>query len=284
MDSQGRKQQAIQNLQQLARLASLSLSMENKLSVVFGKLTEETWGRIIKNTPTWHELYFMPLDQLYERLEMNPSFKEAFGTELGDSNPLDAIDTHIDRAVQVSSEAVSIGSRLAAKPGKVDFAYEDHEIAQAHEDLVLLKVMLAETRARAFYGQGISALIKAGMNGNDEGFYRAVTIDPTIQWHPILIERMSRDNLVGQTEFADKLQSFAKKGPSKNIDPDLHQLRFMLGYFRELGILSKLSNAMRYELFFEQLKLYPDPGSKEGKNVKAALCTFINRWEQSLIA
>jgi len=176
-------------------------------------------------------------------------------------------------------QAVAIGQELAHHDGEIVFDVGPQDADKALHILATFKTLLAEMRARCHYGQGMHALIAAGQGGTDAGYLRAVTIDPTIQWHPTIVERVSREALAGKADFADALGKAAQSGPSKHIDKGLFQLRYLLSLLREMKILQTLSDAERYTLFCHQLRLYPDTG----KNPKAALCTFIDRWESALL-
>lgn len=176
-------------------------------------------------------------------------------------------------------QVTAIHSEVVSREVPVTLNVEEAEVPQILEELAVYKAVVAIIRAYCFYGQGMHSLIAAGQRGNDKGYVLAVSIDPTVQWHPAVLERVSREAIAGRTAFASKLRKAAESGPSQRIDKDLHQLRYMLGIFEELGILKKLADADRYELFCIELGLYPNTG----ENPKAALCTFIKRWRRSRV-
>ncbi|GEM_PF-6989219 len=146
------------------------------------------------------------------------------------------------------------------------------------EMLATLRAFSANIRSLTTFGQSMNDLLKAGCNGNDEGFIRAAAIDPTVEGHPAITQRVSRALIAKRDPFIDDLQKAARSGPSKKIDKELNQLRCMLGLFREVGALARMADEERYQLFCEQLGLYPT----SGENPKAALCIFIKRWEAGL--
>ena len=284
MNNKDRDKLAIQALQGLAGMVSFNLSLEPMLTTILGKVTDATWTRIFQSSPRWFDHYFTPPQELLVRLLQTEPAREVLVFSEENTNLFERFNTIHKEVTGSFKEIVAITDQLVANPNQADFDLENQEDKKALEGLVLVKALLAEIRARAFYGQGMLSFITAGKNGKDEGYYRAASIDPAIQCHPSITERISRDALVGKTEFKDNMQRAGTKGPSKNIDVDLHQLRFMLSLLRDFGLLDQMSNEARYKTFFEQLQLYPDTGSKEGKNVKAALCLFIDRWESSLVA
>lgn len=194
-------------------------------------------------------------------------------------DPFERFQKIVDDIWVQAREVAAVHSEVISHEGPITLNTDDVEAQQILEELAVYKAVVAIIRAYCFYGQGMHALIAAGQRGNEKGFVLAASVDPTIQWHPAVLERVSRDAIAGRTDFAGKLRKAAESGPSPRIDKDLHQLRYLLGLFDEIGILKELSDAERYELFCHELGLYPDTG----ENPKAALCTFIKRLHRALV-
>lgn len=263
----------------IAELAAWNLSIEHYYSQTIAKIPHDVWERIVKGYPAWFDFYFLsPAEALQQMIE-SEHFKEAFKIDSPAADPLAQLKQIADRAKRHAKKTVSIAKDLVDYDGPVVFSQDDPISTDDIKALALLKALTAETRSRMTYGQGMHALVKAGKTGNDAGYLRAVSIDPAVQWHPSVVERLTREAFTGHTTFTKQLNKIAKDGPSKAIDKDLGQLRYVLGLLYELGILKEASDAERYDFFCKQLGLYPDTG----KNPKAALCTFIKRWEASLI-
>lgn len=275
---------ALEELACLAELAAFSLSLNHYFTVVVGKVSEAEWRRLFDRNPVWFDLFFLPPTEILARAFQVPGLVEHMRLPGTDGEPneqlLNFLDLNLlDRARGMGRQAVAIGQELANHDGEIVFAVGPEDSDKALHTLIVFKVVLAEMNARCHYGQGMHALIAAGQRGIDAGYLRAVSIDPTIQWHPSIVERVSREALAGRADFADALGKAAQSGPSKHIDKELFQLRYLLSLLHELKILHTLPDADRYALFCHQLGLYPDTG----KNPKAALCTFIDRWEASLL-
>lgn len=272
-------QKTIQLLASFARLTTLNLAIEHYSNKVLAQVPDELWQKIIGKSPTWFDFYFQTPVDAVKQMMASPSAVEAFKIESGASDPLGILEEITGRAISRAGETVSMAKGFLSADSPAFLAegvkFSENDI----RELALFKSLSADTRARATYGQSMLALVDAGKRGNDEGYFRAVTVDSTVQWHPVLIERISRDAMGGRNAFVTKLQAAAQEGPSKKIDKDLYQLRHMLSLLRDTNMLQKLSNAERYELFCHQLGLYPDTG----ENPKAAVCTFIKRWEASLV-
>lgn len=279
MKSDINEAQAIQFFSALAQLATLNLSVEHYYNQILAKVPDDLWQKIVGNSPTWFDFYFQTPMDAFNQMMKSPSAEEAFKTDGTTTDPLAMFDQISNRAEVIASETVSLAQDILFHDGPMVLIEGEEFSAEFIQELALFKSLSAETRARATYGQGMLALVDAGKRGKDEGYFRAVTIDPTVQWHRALIERASRDAFGGRKSFVTRLQLAADKGPSKKIDKDLNQLRYILSLLHDFKILQKLSKDERYGLFCGQLGLYPDTGEEP----KAALLLFIKRWEASLL-
>jgi hypothetical protein len=263
----------------IAELAAWNLSIEHYYNQTIVKIPHDVWERIVKGYPAWFDFYFLSPTEALQQMTESAHFKEAFKIDSPATDPLAHLKQIADRAKRHAKETVAIAKDLVNYDGPVVFAQDEPISADDIKALALLKALTAETRSRMTYGQGMHALVKAGKTGNDKGYLRAVSIDSAVQWHPSVAERLTREAFNGHAAFAKKLNKVVKDGSSKAIDKDLGQLRYVLGFLHELGLLKQMSDAERYDFFCKQLGLYPDTG----KNPKAALCTFIKRWEASLV-
>lgn len=185
-----------------------------------------------------------------------------------------------DTEKNITSSAKDIDQLMQDK-GKLSFQFEEASNDQdmAISMLAKSRAMTATLRSQCAYGQNIQALIQAGINGNDEGFIRAVSIDPTVQAHPAIVDRISRSIIAKRDTFFNKLHKAAVNGPTKKYGKDHNQLRYVLGFIYELGILQQLSNEQRYQLFCIDFSLY----AVTGKDPEAGLCRFIDRWVDNLV-
>ena len=266
-------------LRSFAGLIALNLSVEQRLTDVVGKVSQASWESSFVRIPSWFDFYFTPPLESLERIRQLKSVQDGAIPYEPDMDIFEYFQKMVDDIWVHAREVAAIHSEVVAHEEPITLNIEDAESRQILEELAVYKAIVAINRSYCFYGQGMHSLIAAGQGGNDNGYILAVSIDPTVQWHPSVIERVSRDAIAGRTDFASKLRKAAESGPSPRIDKDLHQLRYMLGIFEELGFLKALSDAKRYELFCIELGLYPNTG----ENPKAALCTFIKRWHRSRV-
>lgn len=263
----------------IAAMVPIALATEANFTKLASKIDQKVWDEAFKRFPRWYDFYFLSGDDAVERLFALGSGQELLEDLDADSGSLDGLLGVLAKGPQLNREIGEAVSELEGFDGQAHPDLNDPENLAALEELAVFKAFAGETRARCFFGQSMHSLIQAGRNGNNAGFERAVQLDPTLQWHPELAQRVANEGLRGKTAFALMLSKAAAKGPSKNIDKDLHQLRYVLGILRELGILNMMEDADRYRLFCQELGLYPD----NGKDPKAGLCTMIKRWEKSLV-
>lgn len=226
----------------------------------------------------WFDLYLQPVGELEERIHALPAVAEILLPTV-DETPAVVSHRALELARAKSRDIAAIARELRAHAPLDTSSFDAIERDALLELLALFKALTAEVRARCHYGQGMAALLDAGRRGNDTGYLRAVAIDPHLQWHPHIAERIEREACMLHNDFARQLQRAAAQGPSKRIDREHHQLRYLLALLRERGLLRQLKDTDRYRLFRHELGLYSD----SGKNPKAALCAFVKRWEANLL-
>ncbi len=279
MNDEAAYQQFLNICRSIAGVVALNLSLERHFNEVIAKVSQATWDEAFKRSPTWFDFYFLLPQEAMQRVMQLSSITDLRKDLKSGTSPLDGFFEAVDQVHQIGREVAEIAKEVRERAAPIQLDLDDAEVRESLGEIAHFKALCAEIRARCFFGQGMHALIAAGLGGNDAGFLRAVETDPTVQWHPSLVERVSRDAMKGHNEFAAQLRKAAESGPSGKIDKDLHQLRYVLGLLHELGILDQLTDADRYELFCHELGLYADTG----KNPKAGLCTAIKRWQAGLV-
>lgn len=273
------REEALAILAAVAQQSALALAMEQHHKALLAHVPESVWNTHFKNFPAWFDLYFEPPANCLDRLTDLASRAEGLWPDTPDASPVDAFNTLLARSHEMTREVATLRRDVETAGQPVIIELDPAEAPETLDMLAMLKVSCAETRARCHYGQGMHALLAAGQRGNDAGYLRAVAIDPVLQYHPSLVARIAHEAAANRDDFARKLQKAAIQGPSKHIDKELHQLRFVLGLLHEMKVLPQLKDAERYQIFCHDLGLYPDTG----ENPKAALCTFVKRWEASLL-
>jgi hypothetical protein len=257
----------------------MTLSQESKLNALFDLMPDEEISKLIKNSPTWFQHYCSPYQQIpFEMIASNDQMKIEFDHIQKQPDSLNFMIS--DARKNLSANAQNIGQLMQGK-GNLSFQFEEasHDQEMVISMLAKSRAMTATLRSQCAYGQSIYTLLQAGINGNDEGFLRAVSIDPTVQAHPAIIDRISRALISKRDVFFLELQNVALNGISKKIGKDHNQLRYVLGFLYELALLQQLSNEQRYQLFCVDLSLYP----VTGKDPEAGLCRFIDRWVDNLV-
>lgn len=260
-------------------LVTMTLSQESKLNELFDLMPDEEISKLIKNSPTWFQHYCSPYQQMpFEMTASNDQMKAEFDHIQKQPDSLHFMITDAEKNLATNANNLD---QLKQGKGKLGFQFEEasHDQEMVISMLAKSRAMTATLRSQCAYGQSIHVLLQAGINGNDEGFLRAVSIDPTIQAHPAIIDRISRALISKRDVFFLELQKVALNGISKKIGKDHNQLRYVLGFLYELGLLQQLSNEQRYQLFCVDLALYP----VTGKDPEAGLRIFIDRWEQNLV-
>jgi hypothetical protein len=213
---------------------------------------------------------------LFDMISSDARMKVEFEHVLRQPNQIDFMVSDAENNLAVNAKTLD---HLRQGEGKLDFNFDDASQEAMIAMLARARAMAATLRSQSVYGQSIYALIQAGIKGNDEGFIRAVSIDPTVQAHPAIVSRISSGLIAKHDTFFDDLHKAAVNGHSKKLGKDHNQLRYVLGFLYELGMLQQMSGEQRYQLFCINLSLYPITG----KDPEAGLRIFINRWEENLV-
>lgn len=259
------------------QLVTMTLSQESKLNALFELIPHEEMSKLIKNSPTWFQHYCSPYQQIpFEMIASNDQMKAEFDHIQKQPDSLNLLVQEAEKNLTLN---VMVLNKLIQSKGSLSFQFEEASQEMVISMLAKSRAMTATFRSQNVYGQSIYALIQAGIKGYDEGFIRAVSIDPTVQAHPAIISRISSALIAKHDTFFDDLHKAAVNGPSRKYGKDHNQLRYVLGFLYELGILQKLPSEQRYQLFCIDLSLYPITG----KDPEAGLRIFINRWEENLL-
>jgi len=266
-------------IREQVQLVTMTLSQECKLNTLFDLIPHQEMSKFIKNSPTWFQHYCSPYQQLpFQMIASNPQMKAEFEYIQKQPNSLSFMISDAQKNLSASSQNLD---QLMQGKGKLGFQFEEssHDQEMVISMLAKSRAMTATLRSQCTYGQSIHSLLQAGINGNDEGFLRAASIDPTIQAHPAVVQRISRALISKRDVFFNELQKIAVNGPSKKIGKDHNQLRYVLGFLYDLGLLQQLSDEQRYQLFCVDLSLYP----VTGKDPESGLRIFIDRWLDNLV-
>lgn len=265
---------------QWVEITVFTQSLCHRFDQFLTNISPEGMQKLIAKSPTWFSNYDLPYFEVLSGFYENEITwgEDDLDVDAQQDDPL-GLGLIFQR---LKEQASPLSAKMQEKPDspyelESDLTLEDFD--KAGQYLSKIRVIANNARSLAVYGQTINEFIKAGLNGNDEGFIRAARMDSTIEGHPAVASRMAKANLNPHDGFAKELHAAVTKGPHKGVAKDHHQLRIALYFLHYLGILQQLSDEKRYRLLCEDLSLY----DTSGRDPKAGLCTFINRWEESLI-
>lgn len=189
----------------------------------------------------------------------------------------------LDPLAQAAREGLNLNEFLvqeairSAEPTEED----DEDYTGGHNGLFTMEDVFAVHYANMgmlfglfYYGQYTNDLVAMAKNGNDDAFFKAIRVDPTILTSPSFSARLARARVFGEKHFMLRLHSAMKTKPHEALL--MHQdLRFMLQVFHEAKVLPDLTLSETDLLFIKELKLYSDKGSDPARS----LMRFIQRWK-----
>ena len=123
------------------------------------------------------------------------------------------------------------------------------------------------------YGKTLSTLVQEASEGNNKSLFKAVRVDRAIIACPPIAHRIAKAEMKGDERFFKKPRN-ALTGKLL-VNTNLDTFRFLILALNEAGGLSSLSENERYQLFCEELNVYP---YLDKEDPSAALKMFISRW------
>jgi len=188
----------------------------------------------------------------------------------------------LDPLAQAAREGLNLNQFLleeTLREAASDMADEDYD--GGHKGLFSMTDVFAVHYANMgmmfglfYYGQYTNDLVVMAKQGNDDAFFKAIRVDPTILSCPSFSARLARARIFGEKNFMLRLHRATKSKPHEALL--MHQdLRFMLQLFHEAKVLPDLTLSERDVLFIQELKLYSDMGADPARS----LMRFIQRWE-----
>jgi hypothetical protein len=184
MDEEATYQQFLNICRSIAEVVALNLSLERHFNDVVAKVSQATWDEAFKRSPTWFDFYFLPPQEAMQRVVQLSSATELMASLRSGASLLDGFFQSVGQAKEISREVAQIANDVRERPDPIELDLDDGEVRESLAETAHYKALCAEIRARCFFGQGMHALIAAGLAGNDAGFLRAVETDPTVQWLP----------------------------------------------------------------------------------------------------
>jgi hypothetical protein len=125
------------------------------------------------------------------------------------------------------------------------------------------------------YGRSISSLVIETDCGDDESMFKALTIDPTSINCPTFSKRLQKAYLESDENFFKRMRKSLNKKPTKLVN-EYRELRLMLYRLESHGFIKDLTEESAYQIFCENLDLYPSDG-----DAARSLWKFITRWKET---
>lgn len=179
--------------------------------------------------------------------------------------------------------AASELSKLVSSPDSEHTIFKQLESFEPEGDPKNTKYILGismalrgNLRSMGFYSKSLQELTKEVENGSDRAFFEAMLVDRTILTCPPFADRMALAEYQSDEEFFQKIGKRLRQGaPTKKMKTYV-PLRVCLYVLEQENCLASLSEKRAYELFCQELKLYPD--DVEG-DASRSLQRFIQRWQ-----
>jgi len=153
------------------------------------------------------------------------------------------------------------------------------EIKMTGENLFLLQVFIYTLQKNItsieIYGVYISELLEKGRNGNDDSLFKAIQIDRTVLSTPTFINRIAIAEIKNDKRFFSMLKK-SIKNPSRRRWVAYDSSRMIAKALTEAQLLDELSTKELYQIFCEDLKIYPKTGEEPERNLRQ----FIYRYQK----
>jgi hypothetical protein len=148
----------------------------------------------------------------------------------------------------------------------LDMIAEDYELPIDEEDITdeeqgviasLLFSVFNQLEAISIFSLPMSELVEKARNGNDEALLNAVIVDRGAVAAPSVARRIQLAHLAGDEAFLNKLAKAITRTRPRRPAEEYDDLRFMLEALEASKGLDNLSYEQLYNLFVEELQLYP---------------------------
>lgn len=123
----------------------------------------------------------------------------------------------------------------------------------------LLFACLGNVDAMAQYSQSMCDLVARAKGGDDEALFRAVAVDSAVLGAPSIALRITKAAVADDKDFFNQLAKAITRTRPRRPKPEYDELRYMVEVVKD-GEGANLNHTQLYELFVNQLKLYPDAG------------------------
>lgn len=189
--------------------------------------------------------------------------------------------THLGLLSQISGmddAIITASEQDDPQQAALDFLFEEDDEPNEGRDLksmITLNYALMKTLdCLMTYNWYMHELMERIKEGDQKALFMALRIDRSAVACPSIADRIALAEIEDDCVFFDKLSGTLSKGPPKQ-STDYPDLRYILPYLEESGVLAHLSVKEKHHLFVEELRVYP-----EGDNSADNLKRFILRWRE----
>jgi len=205
---------------------------------------------------TWASIYERPF------LEHLAIFTEASG-----------LQTTFTKLAQ-SEDPIQQASNLLKNAESAEYQASEEGNYEVKDMVGLHHALIRSMDCLMIYDWYLDELVEKTGNGDDEALFKALSVDRALVGCPTVAHRFALAELQNDQAFFIKAAKAIQKGPNEK-NTQYMDLRYLLPFLDQQGILEKLSQEEECQLFVEELRVYPasDDGGK-------SLHQFIYRWRQ----
>lgn len=203
---------------------------------------------------SWAELYELPLS----------TFVILFLVAFGGASEL--------LSVESVEEVVGLLRRIVEDSDEPDFFEHLGEPTVHLSQLMFVVGRCADFNLKAvsIYFQSINDLVERVRQGNDDAFFNAVRIDPSVIQAPTIARRLAFAHMGNEATFLDEYRKAVSDGPETSRLA-YSDLRLVLKAVDELQGLVKLPRAEIHQAVVNDLRLYGKKDSDTFKNLFALM-------------
>lgn len=211
--------------------------------------------RLLAKTPPWANWYELPWTQNLALFLVVTGLNEVISETLEQLDPQQAVLDYIDSDIECPEGELS-----------------DEEHAWLTS---LIMSIFGQITCMSIYSQSLSELVEKSKNGDDESLFNAVLVDCSAIATPSIARCIQLAHLVGDESFFQKLAKAVTKTRPRRPANEYDGLRYMIEVVDESIGLDHLSGDQLYDLFVDDLELYPNDNNR--KDPYAGLMRVISR-------
>lgn len=252
------------SLSTLKKLRSMLPKLRKHQAMVrnLAQINREKVEKLLPSDFTWAELYDL-------------SVRELIILGLAVTGQLDPLN-------QAAREGLNLNEFVVEEAFRnMNSDEDDEDYTGGHSGLYKMEDVIAVHYANMgmllgifYYGRYLNDMVAKVREGDDDAFFQAIRIDPTVLTSPTFAARLARAHVFGEKRFMQRLHAATKSKPHEALLMN-QDLRFMLQIMHETKALTDMTLSRADVLFIQELKLYSDKGADPARS----LMRFIQRWK-----